>query len=119
MTTEITNKNGKDYAVIPYELYQQLIEDAETLSDIKAYDLIKNKSEESFPAYVVDRIYLQQQNPIKVYREYRNLSQSELAKKVNITLEYLQQIENDINVASQQNLEVIAQVLNIDLDIIT
>ena len=40
MTTEIINKNGKSYAVIPYETYQQLIEDAEILADIKAYDKV-------------------------------------------------------------------------------
>lgn len=49
ITTEIINKNGKDYAGIPYDFYQQLIEDTQMLADIKIFDQAKNKSEESFP----------------------------------------------------------------------
>ncbi len=54
MNTEIINKNGKNYAVIPYEIYQQLIEDAESLADIQAYDEVKERKEENFPSYIVD-----------------------------------------------------------------
>ncbi|WP_330204020.1 helix-turn-helix transcriptional regulator [Cyanobacterium sp. Dongsha4] len=119
MTTEIINKNGKDYAVIPYDFYQKLIEDAEMLADIKAYDTAKNKSEETFPFEVVDSICLKGENPIKVYRQYRGISIIELSKKTKIDVQELEKIENNIYIASQKNLEKIAENLKIDLDMIT
>jgi hypothetical protein len=118
MTTEIINKNGKSYVVIPYETYQQLIEDAEILADIKAYDEIKEKKEENFPSYIVDKIFIQGENPIKVYREYRNLTQLELLNRVKITLKKLQEIEADISLANKEELEAIVKVLNIDIDMV-
>jgi ribosome-binding protein aMBF1 (putative translation factor) len=118
MTTEIIKKNGKNYAVIPYDFYQQLIEDAEMLADIKAYDNAKNKSEESFPSEVVDSIFLKGENPIKIYREYRGISILELSQKTNIDIQELEKIEDNISMATQKNLEVIAESLNIDVDMI-
>lgn len=40
---------------------------------------------------------LEEENPIKVYYEYRNYSLEELAKKVKISPELLQNIEKNIN----------------------
>ncbi|MBL1211500.1 hypothetical protein, partial [Geminocystis sp. GBBB08] len=62
MTTEIIKKNGQDYAVIPYDFYQQLIEDAEMLANIKTFDQAKDKSEESFPSDIVNRIFVEGEN---------------------------------------------------------
>ena len=100
------------------DIYQQLIKDTEILSDIQAYDAVKKQEEETFPKDIVDRIFIKEENPIKVYREYRNLNQLELANKANINIETLQEIENNINIASQEYLESIVKVLNIDLDMI-
>jgi ribosome-binding protein aMBF1 (putative translation factor) len=118
MTTEIITKNGKNYAVIPYEFYQQLMKDAEMLADIKAYDDVKHQSEENFPASVVDSIFLQEENPIKVYREYRNLSILKLAEKTNINIDKLAEIENDISLAEEEELKIIAEILRVDFDML-
>lgn len=119
MTPEIITKKGKNYAVIPYEEYQQLIEDAEMLSDIQAYDRSKIEAEESFPADIVYRIVLEKENPIKVYREYRDLTQTQLSQKSNIPLNKLIEIEVNINCASDEHKKAIAKVLNIDIEMIT
>ena len=118
MTTEIINRDGKNYAVIPYDIYQQLIGDAEILADIKAYDEAKQKDEETFPNDIVNRIFIDEENSIKVYREYRNLTQLELANRANITINKLQEIEADINIANQKELKTIVTVLDIDLEMI-
>ena len=118
MTTEIINRDGKNYAVIPYDIYQQLIEDAEVLADIKAYDEAKQKEEESFPSYIVDKILINDENPMQVYREYRNLTYLELAQKASLSINKIKEIENNIALASQDELEAIVKVLNIDLDLI-
>jgi hypothetical protein len=82
-------KEGRpEYAVIPYELYEQLVEDAETLQDIRDIDEIKARiergEEELIPAHVTYAI-LDGENPVKVWREYRGLTQQELATAAGIS----------------------------------
>ena len=63
-------------------IYEQLLEDSEMLADIKAYDEAKARNEEFFPATVVQRITIDGENPLKVWREYRGLTQEQLATAV-------------------------------------
>lgn len=118
MTLEIIKRNGEDYVVIPYNFYQKLTEDAEMLSDIQAYDLAKKDCQETFPAEVVYAIALYGENPVTVYREYRQLTLAQLAHKINLSSQFLHAIEEDINVATDENLKVIADTLQIDVDMI-
>jgi len=118
MTPDIITKNGESYAVIPYNFYQQLIEDAEMLADIKAFDEAMSKKEETFPSDLVYRLVLEEENPVKIFREYRNLSLEDLAKNAHISLESLTLIEDNINHASVDDLKNIALALNIDLEMI-
>ena len=42
MSVQVIEKNGKpEWAVVPYEEYQRLLEEAEMLQDIRAYDEAK------------------------------------------------------------------------------
>jgi hypothetical protein len=79
---QIIERNGKpEWAVLPYEEYLRLIEQAELLEDIRAFDeisaAIERGEEELIPAEVVNAI-LDGKNPIKVWREYRDLTQNSL-----------------------------------------
>lgn len=119
MTVEIIKRNGEDYVVIPYNFYQKLREDAEMLSDIQAYDWAKKNCQETFPAEVAYAIALEGKNPVKIYREYRQFTIEELADKINLSPQSLQGIEQDINLATDENLKAIANILQIDVDMIT
>lgn len=106
------------FAVLPWREYVRLskAEAAEaTLSDEEVYDLAKKDESESFPIELVDRL-LSGISPIKVYREYRGLSQKELATATNISPVYLSQIETGRRVGSARTLASIAQALEISLD---
>ncbi len=118
MTIEIIKRNGEDYVVIPYDSYEKLREDAEMLSDIQAYDLAKQDCQETFPAEVVYAIALHGENPVKVYREYRQLSLAELAHNIDLSPESLQAIEQNINFATDEDLKAIADTLQVDIDMI-
>ncbi len=118
MIPEIIKKNGQDYAVIPFDFYQQLIEDAQMLSDIEASDLAKSRNEENFPSEVVYSIIFEGKNPIQVYRQYRNLTRQNLADQVNISVQLLTEIEQNMGLASVEILRSIADILNVDLDMI-
>ena len=118
MTIEIIKRNGEDYVVIPYNSYEKLREDAEMLWDIRSYDLAKKDCQETFPADIVYAIALYGENPVKVYREYRQLSLAELAQNTNVSLQSLQGIEDDIHVATDEDLKAIANTLQIDIDML-
>jgi len=117
---QFINKEGKpEYAVLPYDLYLQLVEDAETLQDIRDIDEIKARiergEEELIPAHVPYAI-LDGENPVKVWRKYRGLTQQELAEAAGISAAYLSQIETGKRKGKTAVLQAIARALNLDLD---
>ena len=83
MSVQVIKKDGKpEWAVIPYQEYERLLRDAEMLQDIRAYDEAKKaveEGEEIVPSEVVYAL-LDGENPIRVWREYRGLTQRELAE---------------------------------------
>jgi DNA-binding XRE family transcriptional regulator len=116
----IIERDGKpEWAVLPYEDYLKLVEEAEMLEDIREYDAAKAELEkgedELIPAEVVFAI-LDGENPIKVWREYRGLPQQQLADKVKISKAYLSQIETGKRKGSTEILSTIAKALDVSLD---
>jgi DNA-binding XRE family transcriptional regulator len=97
----------------------QLLEQAEMLEDIRDYDAVKSAlergEEELIPAEVVYAI-LDGVNPIKVWRDFRGLTQQELAEKAGISVPYLSQLENGKRKGSLRVLGKIAGVLKVDLE---
>lgn len=117
---QIILKEGQpEYAVIPYELYTQLVEDAEMLQDIRDYDealaQIESGEEELIPAHVPYAI-MDGENPVKVWREYRGFTQQELAIAAGISAAYLSQIETGKRAGKTAVLQAIAHAMNLDLD---
>jgi DNA-binding XRE family transcriptional regulator len=120
MKPQIIKKDGKpEYAVIPYDEYRQLLEDAHMLVDIMAYDTAKNavtsRDEELIPADVVDRL-LDGDNPVRVWREYRGLAAGDLAKACGVTAAAISQIESGKRRPSITLLKRIAGTLDVDLE---
>ena len=117
----IKNKDELEWAVIPYNEYLSLVEKADMLDDINDFDRFQtalNQGEEQlFPATVVDNL-LNGRNPIKVFREFREMTQYELVQKAGITIPYLSQIESQKRQGSIKVLTAIARALNVTLDMI-
>jgi DNA-binding XRE family transcriptional regulator len=119
-TIQIIERNGKpEWAVLPYEEYLKLIEQAELLEDIRDFDeinaAIKRGEEELIPAEVVNAI-LDGKSPIKVWREYRGLTQQQLADTVGISKPYLSQLETGKRTGTTEVLSAIAEALNVSLE---
>jgi transcriptional regulator with XRE-family HTH domain len=55
-------------------------------------------------------------NPIRVWREHRGLSQQQLADETGISKPYLSQLESGKREASQRVIRRLARALSIDLD---
>lgn len=120
MSMQIIERNGKpEWAVLPYEEYLQLVEQAEMLQDIHDYDSVKaaleKGEEELLPSQVV-YAFLEGDHPIRVWREYRGLSQRELAEKTGISVPYLSQLEKGKRKGSLDVLAAIAHALNVGLE---
>ncbi|MDJ0685379.1 MAG: helix-turn-helix transcriptional regulator [Alphaproteobacteria bacterium] len=117
------------FAVIPWPDYQRLAGGAArsdaapadaslaeaALSDEALYDLAIAANEETFPADVVDRL-LAGERPLKVFREYRGMTQKALAAAVDINPIYLSQIETGKRTGSTKVLSALARALDLDLD---
>lgn len=120
MTVQIIKQGDKpEWAVVPYETYLQLVEKAEMLQDVQDYDSAKAALErgddELIPSEVVYAI-LDGENPIKVWREYRGLSQQEVAEGAGISIPYLSQLETNKRKGSLNVLSAIAKILNVSLE---
>ncbi len=116
MNVQFIENNGQpEYAVIPVKHYHILLEKAEMLDDVKAFDIAIKQDEESIPAGVVSQL-LEGENKIKVWRNYRALTQSELANKTGLAQATVAQIESGKRQGSVGVLKKIADALSVDLD---
>ncbi len=73
------------------------------------------RDEERIPIEVVDRL-IARENPIRVWREHRRLTQRRLAERVGINTACLSQIETGKRTGSAKILRAIANALGVDLD---
>lgn len=110
------NIKGEDFALIPWEDY-------EDLADIAAYNDFQRKlsagKEEFFPAEIVESILLKNANPVKVYREYRQKTIEEACAATGISKDYWKKIEKGVAVGSVGTLKKIARFLNVDMEMLT
>lgn len=117
---QLIERDGKpEWAVLPYDEYLKLLEQAEMLEDIRDYDIAKaeleNGEDELIPSEVVEAL-LDGENPIKVWREYREQTQQQLADTAGISKPYLSQIETGKRKGTVDILSAIAKALNVSLD---
>ncbi len=122
MNVQIIAKNGKpEWAVIPFQDYKKLQEALEDAEDIKEIEenlkAIGDGSEMTVPGEVTFSI-LDGINPIRAWREYRQIKMNELSKKVGISSSYLSQIENGKRNPTIDTLKAIAKELEIDIDML-
>jgi DNA-binding XRE family transcriptional regulator len=120
MSVQIIEKDGRpEWAVLPYEEYQRLVAEAEMLQDIRDYDEVKlaiaNGKEELIPSEVTYAL-LDGENPIRVWRAYRRLTQQQVADEAGISKPYLSQLESGQRKGTTEVLAAVARALNVSLD---
>jgi DNA-binding XRE family transcriptional regulator len=96
MRVETITRKGKEFAVIPVAALQKLMEDAEMLADVKAYDATKARledgSDELIPLEITER-RLKGEPALRVWREHRRFTQEQLAKKARVSRALIAAIE--------------------------
>ena len=117
---QIIKRDGKpEWAVLPYDVYLRLVEEAEMLQDIRDYDAVKaviERGEEELVPGELTFALLDGANPVKIWREHRGLTQQQLAKIAGISTPYLSQIETNKRTGTVEVLTAIARALKITLD---
>ena len=117
MHIERITRKGREFAVIPVEQLQRLMEDAEMLADVKAYDAAKARLEhgedELIPLEITER-RLAGEDPLKVWREHRGLTQEELAKEADVSRALIAAIETKRKGGSLATIKKLAKALNVD-----
>ncbi len=122
MNVQLIEKNGKpEWAVIPYKEYikiQELMDDIEDRKDIEKYvQAIESGEEQNIPGEVTFAI-LEGIHPIRAWREHKQITVRELAKRAGITSSYLSQIETGKRNPTIDTLKSIAEALGIDVEIL-
>ena len=119
MRIEKLTRNGKELAVIPFAELQKLMDDAEMLADIAAYDAEKARLErgedEAIPLEIVER-RLAGENTLKIWREYRGLTQAGLSKASGVSRSMIAAIETGHKGGAVATLKRLASALNVGLD---
>jgi len=108
-----------EMVTIPREEYEALKEAREDLADLRAYDRAKaalaSGVDELVPSDVVQRL-LEGESPLRVWREYRGLSQTRLALKSGVNRVQIINIESGERNGSVATLRKLADALGVDLD---
>ena len=116
MRIETITRKGREFAVIPVERLQRLIEDAEMLADVKAYDAAKarleNGEDELLPLEITER-RLRGEAALRVWREYRKLTQERLAKKAKVSRALIAAIETKRKAGSVSTWKKLGAALDV------
>jgi DNA-binding XRE family transcriptional regulator len=116
MRVETITRKGREFAVIPLERLHRLIQDAEMLSDVKAYDAAKARLEggedELIPLEITER-KLRGEPALRIWREYRKLTQERLAKKSKVSRALIAAIETNRKAGSVSTWRKLGAALDV------
>jgi DNA-binding XRE family transcriptional regulator len=119
MRIETITRKGKEFAVIPVEALQRLMDDAEMLADVRAYDAAKGRldrgEDEQIPLEITER-RLAGESPVRIWRDHRALTQEALAKMSKVSRAMIAAIEVGHKTGGIATLKKLAAALKVDLE---
>ncbi len=105
---------GKKYEDHVKSLERENDELRENLLDLMAFQ--KTRKEETYPSELAHKLIVSGDHPLKIFREYRNLSQIVLAEKSGVSQAIISGIENKKRNGTVENFKSLANVLGVDID---
>ena len=106
------------FAVVPYAEFTRLKAAAELAEDLAAYDAGRARvaaGEELIPSRAIRRL-IRGTNPLRTWRDHRQLTQGDLAKRADINQAYVSQIERGERRGTTAVLRKLATALGCDVD---
>ena len=110
------NIDGRRWAMLPLDCYDELCDALEDASDAEAMRQAAASGGQTFPSAFVQRLLLSGENRVRVWREYRGLSVAELARSAGVSTGHISAIENGKSTGSLQTLRCIAEALCTSID---
>ncbi|HLJ63843.1 MAG TPA: helix-turn-helix transcriptional regulator [Stellaceae bacterium] len=111
---ERIERDGCRFVLVPEADYERMIDALDDYTAICEYHDAKAKNEELIPDEFVGRL-LDGENRIRVWREYRGMTQQALAQAAGLGEPYLSQLEDGREEPSPATLEALAAALRLDL----
>jgi DNA-binding XRE family transcriptional regulator len=105
----------EDKVILRKKDFEAMLERMEELEDIVAFDRAMDSQEEGFPAAIAKSL-IAGENPIRVFREHRKMTQEALAAKAGISKGMVSKIESGFKVGSVATIRAIAEALKVDID---
>jgi DNA-binding XRE family transcriptional regulator len=119
---KFTTPKGEPMVIMPEAEYNRLIATAEDAADIAMADSviarIRAGAEAFFPGDIAKRLMLEEENPIRVLRDYRGMTAEALAREAGISRVYLTQIETGRRSGRTDVMKRIAQALKVDMNLL-
>lgn len=106
------------FAVLPMAEYERLVEAADDTIGVRAFDAYTANRPETFPDEVAEHL-VNGENPIKVFREYRGMTQRRLGELADINQAYVSQLEAGVRTGTIEVLKRVAEALHVDVDDLT
>lgn len=103
MGYDIIHVSGKPHVLIPLHEFTVLKNGAQVIDD-------------TLPDDVKEKLALGHDNPIKIIRKYRGLTQDDLAQAAGISRPYLTEIETGRKNGSVKAMKALAGALHVPLD---
>jgi DNA-binding XRE family transcriptional regulator len=121
MRIETVKRDGEEFALVPMKRLRKLVEDAEMLADVKAYDRsrarLESGEDELIPFEITER-KLRGEPALRVWREYRELTQEQLAKRAKVSRALIAAIETDRKVGSLGTWKKLGHALRVSWELL-
>ena len=112
----LENEDGEPaFAVLRYAEYLRLCDAAEDAADLDAFRDATAAGGEATPIELTERI-VAGENAVRVWREFRGLTQARLAREAGIAQADVSRIERGIHGATVKTMRAIAAALGAGLD---
>lgn len=121
MTVRFEKTPAGEVAILPREEYEALValvaEAEEDEGTARAIDRGLGDNEPTFPKAVVDRL-VNGENPVRVFREWKSMTQVDLATATELSQGHISDIESGRRTGTAAALRAIADALGVPLDLL-
>ena len=121
MTVRFEKTPRGEVAILPREEYEALValvaEAEEDEGTARIIDRVLAADEPSFPKETVDRL-TKGENPVRVFREWKGLTQVELASRTGLSQGHISDMESGRRIGTVAVLRQLADALGVPLDLL-